>query len=122
MNYKQLEDKATFAAFETIVARGMVSRNELKKWNVDARLDSEKSFFAILFKDRNSHRIECEVPTVVESVQDGGVKLSVEITAIMTGSNKFVPENPWTDVLFNKEQRGTVKLRDRDVLRRKRVA
>lgn len=114
-----LYDKSCLAVFETIIARGLVPREELKRWNVDARLDSRKMFFAILFKNaNNSRRIECEVLNRLEVVE-GGMKMLVEITLITAGATSKVPEDPWTDVLFNADRPRTVQMR---TMLRRRVA
>ncbi|MCX6714389.1 MAG: hypothetical protein NTX72_01100 [Candidatus Uhrbacteria bacterium] len=113
-----LSDKAMLAAFETLVARELVTRQELLRWNCDAQLNARKTLFTIVFKNRgNSRRIECEVPATLDTLPDGGVKISVEILMIMAGATKKVPESPWTDVLFNADKPRTVQMRT--VLRRR---
>lgn len=118
-----MQDRAALAAFETIVARELVTREELKRWNVDVRLDSCRTFYSILFKNaNNSRRIECEVISRLEPVADGGVKISVEITLITNGANARVPEDPWTDVLFNADKPSATNLLRSALQRRKRAA
>lgn len=117
-----MQDKAGIAAFETIISRGLVPREELKRWNVDVQLDSRKTYFAILFKNRNnSRRIECEVLNRLEMVPEGGVKMSVEITLITNGTNLQTPDDPWTDVLFNADKPHAMRML-RLVLRRRNAA
>lgn len=118
-----MQDRAALAAFETIVARELVTREELKRWNVDARLNSHRTLFMILFKNaNNSRRIECEVISRLEPVADGGVKVSVEITLITNGANAQIPEDPWTDVLFNADRPSATNLLRSALQRRKRAA
>ncbi|OGL63640.1 hypothetical protein A3I41_00530 [Candidatus Uhrbacteria bacterium RIFCSPLOWO2_02_FULL_48_18] len=106
-----MQDKAAMAAFETIVARGLVGREELKRWIVDTHLDWRKTHFKILFRNaNNSRRIECEVLNRLEPLSDGGVKMSVEITMITAGASSQVPESPWTDVLFDADRPRTVRM------------
>lgn len=113
-----LSDKAMLATFETIVARELVTRQELPRWNCDAQLNARKTLFQIVFKNaNNSRRIECEVPAMLETLPDGGVKISVEILMITAGATSKVPESPWTDVLFNADKPRTVQLRT--ILRRR---
>lgn len=112
-----MQEKAAMAAFETIVARELVPREELKQWIVNAHMDWRKTHFEILFRNaNNSRRIECEVLNRLEVVE-GGVKMSVEITLITAGASSQVPESPWTDVLFDADKPRTVQMRT--ILRRR---
>lgn len=118
-----MKDRAALAAFETITARGIVSRDELRRWNVDVQLNSHRTFYEITYKNANNSRhIECEVSAKIEAISDGGMKVSVEITLVTNGASAQVPEDPWTDVIFKAEKPSATKLLRSALQRRKRAA
>ncbi len=112
-----LRDKAEMVAFETVVARKLVTREELGQWKTDPKFDARRGKYTIVFRNANSSRqIVIVVPAKCES-HATYMKMTVEITAVIVNGKKTVPEVCLGDVFFDKQNNVAGKVRD--LLRRR---